>query len=61
MSTVETLEEFYRQKYANAPEVRPNDPGHFNVFRVEDHAPTQKAPLKYARREFCLLYTSRCV
>lgn len=44
MSTVETLEEFYRQKYANLPEVRPNDPGHFNVFRVEDHAPTQKAP-----------------
>lgn len=52
MSTVETLEEFYRQKYATLPEVHPNDPGHFNVFRVEDHAPTQKAPLKYARREF---------
>jgi len=52
MSTVETLEEFYQQKYAKVPELIPKEGGHFNVFRVEDHAPTQKAPLKYARREF---------
>ncbi|QEH43177.1 AraC family transcriptional regulator [Chitinophaga sp. XS-30] len=52
MAKTETLEDFYRQKLNWLPENLQKDIGHFNVFRLEDCMGTDKAPVKYSRREF---------
>lgn len=52
MAKPETLEDFYRQKLNWLPENLQKDIGHFNVFRLEDCTGTDKAPVKYSRRDF---------
>jgi AraC-like DNA-binding protein len=52
MPTTETLEDFYRKKFNQLPPGLPQDPGHFNVFRIEDSVGNGKPPMQYSRREF---------
>jgi AraC-like DNA-binding protein len=52
MPTTETLEDFYKQKFNQLPPGPQQDPGHFNVFRIEDSVGTGKPPMRYSRREF---------
>jgi AraC family transcriptional activator of pobA len=52
MATTETLEDFYRQKFNQLPPGAQQDPGHFNVFRIEDNVGSGKPPMRYSRREF---------
>ncbi|MDB5279193.1 MAG: transcriptional regulator [Ferruginibacter sp.] len=52
MPTTETLEDFYRQKFNQLPPGPQQDPGHFNVFRIEDSVGLGKPPMQYSRREF---------
>jgi AraC family transcriptional activator of pobA len=52
MTTTETLEDFYRQKFNQLPPGTQQDPGHFNVFRIEDNVGSGKPPMRYSRREF---------
>lgn len=53
MAGIETLEEFYQQKFSWLPDNLQQDIGHFNVFRIfpknNSHCP---APPKYSRRSF---------
>jgi AraC family transcriptional regulator, transcriptional activator of pobA len=48
MSTTETLEAFYRQKFNFVPEGLQKDLGHFNCFTLEDC----RSPVSYSRRDF---------
>ena len=52
MSTAETLEDFYKDKFSFLPDNLQKDVGHFNVFRREDCLGENKAPIKYSRRFF---------
>jgi hypothetical protein len=52
MAKIETLEDFYRQKFNWLPENLKKDIGHFNVFRLEDCMGPGKQPAPYSRREF---------
>jgi len=53
MTTVETLDEFYKHKFNWLPENLSNDIGHFNVFRTEEFmGANAKTPPKYSRRDF---------
>ena len=52
MPKIETLEDFYRQKFNWLPENLKKDIGHFNVFRLEDCMGPGKQPAPYSRREF---------
>ncbi|QHS59335.1 helix-turn-helix domain-containing protein [Chitinophaga agri] len=52
MAEVQTLEEFYRQKFNWLPENLQQDIGHFNVFRLEDFQGAHAKTLKYSRRDF---------
>ena len=49
MSKVESLEDFYKQKFNWLPENLKKDIGHFNVFRLEDCI---NSPVKYTRRDY---------
>lgn len=58
MSTTETLEDFYQQKFSYLPENLKQDLGHFNVFRLEDCHDADSPPINYSRRDFykvCLI------
>lgn len=49
---METLEDFYREKFNSLPIGLQQEIGHFNVFRLEDcHGPNAK-PVNYSRRDF---------
>ncbi|MFD1003573.1 helix-turn-helix domain-containing protein [Ohtaekwangia kribbensis] len=52
MPKIETLEDFYKQKFNWLPENLKKDIGHFNVFRLEDCMGPGKQPAPYSRREF---------
>ena len=53
MVGTESLEEFYRQKFAGTPAFIQREIGDFNVFKVEESiAPTGEITVKYARRDF---------
>lgn len=57
MAKTETLADFYRHKFNGAaprwlPDNLQQDLGHFNVFRIEDHAGPGSVPVQYSRRDF---------
>jgi AraC family transcriptional regulator, transcriptional activator of pobA len=52
LSTMETLEDFYKNKFNWLPENLQQDIGHFNVFRLEDCVGPNAVPVKYSRRDF---------
>jgi AraC family transcriptional regulator, transcriptional activator of pobA len=52
MAAIETLEDFYKQKFNWLPENLQQDIGHFNVFRLEDFHGAGAKTMKYSRRAF---------
>lgn len=52
MSKTETLQEFYQHKFSAVPANLQQDPGHFNVFRMEDCMVDGHLTVKYSRRDF---------
>lgn len=52
MDKIESIEEFYKRKFAWMPESIKNEIGHFNVFRHEPVEPDKVKPLPYKRRDF---------
>ncbi len=51
MANIETLEDFYRHK-DGIPAPLKMDPGHFNVFRIEEHGTAGRPPIRYTRRDY---------
>ena len=51
MASIETIEEFYRDKQHCLPDSLGMSIGHFNVFRKEDFISHNKTP-KYSRRDY---------
>lgn len=49
---METLEEFYKNKFNYIPENLKKDLGHFNVFRLEDATKEDAVAVNYCRRDF---------
>jgi AraC family transcriptional activator of pobA len=52
MEKIETIEEFYKQKFNWIPDNIRNEIGHFNVFQHEPVEPGKIKPLPYKRRDF---------
>ncbi|OFX62160.1 MAG: transcriptional regulator [Bacteroidetes bacterium GWB2_41_8] len=52
MDKIETIEEFYQQKFDWIPDNIRNEIGHFNVFEHEPIEPGKTKPLPYKRRDF---------
>ncbi|MFN8348739.1 MAG: helix-turn-helix transcriptional regulator [Spirosomataceae bacterium] len=52
MSNIETLEDFYRNKFGGQSVDLKKDHGQFNVFRLEDHNGPGKTPIQYVRRDY---------
>jgi AraC family transcriptional activator of pobA len=52
MAEIETLQEFYRQKFNGLPENTGQEAGHFNVFRTEKTIAQTTKAIKYSRRDF---------
>jgi AraC-like DNA-binding protein len=52
MNQIESIEDFYRQKFNWLPEGFHSQIGHFNVFRHQPVELGKKAPLPYRRRDF---------
>ncbi|HKO81606.1 MAG TPA: helix-turn-helix transcriptional regulator [Chitinophagaceae bacterium] len=53
MAITETLEEFYKHKFAGTPANVQQEIGDFNVFTIEDSvSSTGEVTVKYARRDF---------
>jgi len=52
MSKIETIEDFYQQKFNYLPENLKQDLGHFNVFKLEDCYIEGAKPVVYTRRDF---------
>jgi AraC family transcriptional regulator, transcriptional activator of pobA len=52
MRKIETIEEFYKNKFDWIPDNIKNEIGHFNVFQHEKIAPGNIKPLPYKRRDF---------
>jgi len=52
MANIETLEDFYSQKFNWMPPGLKQDLGHFNVFKIEDCVGPGKQQVKYSRRDF---------
>jgi AraC family transcriptional activator of pobA len=50
--TVETIEEFYKNKFDWLPDNLQQNIGHFNVFRIEDCIGPNAKPVNYSRRSF---------
>lgn len=52
MSKVETLEDFYRNKFAWMPDNIRNEIGHFNVFKLEPFVGDNARSIPYKRRDY---------
>lgn len=52
MRKVETIEEFYKNKFDWIPDNIKNEIGHFNVFKHELAEPGKTKPVPYKRRDF---------
>lgn len=52
MRQIETIEEFYKNKFNWVPDNIKNEIGHFNVFRHEYMEPSKARVLPYKRRDF---------
>ena len=52
MSKVETIEEFYQNKFAWMPDNIRNEIGHFNVFKLEPFVGNNAKSIPYKRRDY---------
>jgi len=52
MSKVETIEEFYQNKFAWMPDNIRNEIGHFNVFKLEPFVGENAKSIPYKRRDY---------
>ncbi len=52
MDTIETLEEFYKQKFGWMPDSIRNEIGHFNIFNLEPFVGDKAQPVPYKRRDY---------
>lgn len=52
MDSVETLEEFYKRKFALLPEELGKDIGHFNIFHIAPFREGKATSVPYRRRDF---------
>ena len=59
MSTTETIEDFYQNKFSFLPENLKNGVGHFNVFKLEDCLRDDSKQMSYNRRDFYKIALNR--
>lgn len=59
MSTTETIEDFYQNKFSFLPENLQNGVGHFNVFKLEDCLGDDSKQMSYNRRDFYKIALNR--
>lgn len=52
MLGIQTLDEFYRNKFEVTPRLRPVGTGDFNVFRLNDTPNSDRVAMPYSRRDF---------
>jgi len=52
MDKLETIEEFYQQKFGWMPVTIRNEIGHFNVFKLEPFVGDKAQPVPYKRRDY---------
>ncbi|OLY91886.1 transcriptional regulator, AraC family [Cnuella takakiae] len=52
MAKVETLEDYYKNKYGWLPDNLRNEIGHFNVFRLEPYLGQHARPVPYRKRDY---------
>ncbi|MEJ7647097.1 MAG: helix-turn-helix domain-containing protein [Chryseolinea sp.] len=52
MEKAETLQEFYKRKFAEVPGTFTSEIGHFNVFRLEPFVEGKPTSIPYRRRDF---------
>ena len=52
MRKIETIEEFYTQKFGGMPEDIRKEIGHFNVFKLDPFVGNNAKPVPYGRRDF---------
>ena len=52
MSTIESIEEFYKHKLNWVPDSVHKEIGHFNVFRLEPFVGLNARPVPYSRRDY---------
>jgi AraC family transcriptional regulator, transcriptional activator of pobA len=52
MAEIETLQEFYQQKFNGQPEISAHNVGHFNVFKTQKTKALTTKAIKYSRRDF---------
>lgn len=52
MEKAETLQEFYKRKFAEVPGTFTGDIGHFNLFRLEPYVEGKPTSIPYRRRDF---------
>jgi len=52
MNKAETLQEFYKRKFAEVPGTFSGDIGHFNLFRLEPYVEGTPTSIPYRRRDF---------
>ncbi len=52
MEKTETLQEFYKRKFAEIPGTFTGDIGHFNLFRLQPYIDGQPTSIPYRRRDF---------
>jgi AraC-like DNA-binding protein len=52
MSNIETIADFYRNKCLGQPEDQDREPGHFNVFKMQDLTTVPHQPMRYTRRDY---------
>jgi AraC family transcriptional regulator, transcriptional activator of pobA len=52
MDKLETIEEFYQQKFGWMPSTIRNEIGHFNVFKLEPFVGDKAQPVPYKRRDY---------
>lgn len=52
MEKAETLQEFYRRKFAEVPGTFTTEIGHFNLFRLEPYVEGKPTSIPYRRRDF---------
>ena len=52
MEKAETLQEFYKRKFAEVPGTFTGEIGHFNLFRLEPLVEGKPTTIPYRRRDF---------
>ena len=52
MAAIQSLEQFYKEKFNWVPDTLKKDVGHFNVFRFTDFHGVNGKPMPYSRRDY---------